>query len=762
MTRPDRSSRPRAARWLRPLRLAVAGFAVLGIACAAAAAPVAATSSEASATVLRGQDQDQAPPSSAASDAPTAELVLAPVEPVLQEESEEFEFRVLIRNRGKQPIADGEVRLELRPQPLSDPDELEDGFPDAGTRIATAEARETAPGGTQEVSLRVPRDELLPDGAQEGVYLLRAALDAGTGPDRSTAAPAALAPIIWEGAGDADPVPLSTIVPLTLPSEVASMPTRQQLERSAQRLVSMIDAAERFGSTLAVDPRIIAGIRAYGEAAPTDAREVLRRLEGTSAPVFLLQFADADPAAQAALGQEALLEPLNLDFITKHGEFPEAEGGDGQRGDGTEASEGAARGGSGRTSDPAPTAGPAEPDAVSGTPPDLGELLAWPEESPTAWPAAGSTDPSTIDLLRRSGIKRVVVDSGNVTWTGGPRVHLRNGEKRVATAIVVDRELRLQAQRALAGEHEIDRSAGLGAIAAELVLAAQNDSAGLVLALDRGATAAPDLPSDASAALLETVADLDWVNPVPIAEQRSGDASLSSDRSRADRAEADQAAAAAEQRLEQLSEALGREPDVQAMSPLLVSPDELIGYQRARLLQLFATRYAGPDGGFRGVAERFAEQDAELLEGVRVTRAESTHLVGTSTRVPVQMHNSLPFDAMIEGEAIPSSAALRVEERVIVPTLIPADGNQHVLVPVRARVSSGESGLVITLRDTVEGREFDTSTIPITISSSIETIALSTLVVLTSALLGLGVWRSVRRRRADAGARRAPAAPSGE
>ncbi len=690
------------------------------------------------------------------------------MEPVLQPDTEEFEFRVLIRNTGADPAPAGELHLELRPQPLADPDELTSGFPDVGTPVTTAEVRETAPDSTQEISLRVPRDDLKLQSGQAGVYLLRASLEPGEDAAARTANPFALAPIIWEGAGTADPVALSTIVPLTLPSDVASMPTREQIDASTQRLMSMIDSAESLGSTLAIDPRIISGIRAYGTAASADAQELLDRLTRTSAPVFLLQFADADPAAQAALGLDELLTPLNFDFVTNHGEFS-AQGTEQGSEQGAEQGSGEHSGQSTETPEPSSGIGPTEGSSEAETPghpvppedsdadtdsdtvPSLSELLNWPEETPTAWPVAGSTDRQTLDLLKRNGIDSVIVDSGNVTRTGGPRVQLRSGQEEIASGVVVDRDLRLQAERALVGEHEIDRASGVGSIAAELVLAAQDGSPGLVLALDRGATTLPDLPSDASSNLLETIAELDWVDPVPIAEQRAGDASLRSASASAGGGSTDDAAAteAAEQRLEQLRAALDREPDVQAMSPLLEQPNELVGYQRARLMQLFATRYAGPNGRFSAVADRYAARDSELLEGVRVTRAESTHLVGTSTRVPVQVHNSLPFDALVTGEITPSSAALSVEERSIEPTLIPADGNQHILVPVLARVSSGESGLVVTLRDTVEGREFDSSTIPISISSSIETIALGTLVGLTTALLGFGVWRSVRRRRAD-------------
>lgn len=64
--------------------------------------------------------------------------------------------------------------------------------------------------------------------------------------------------------------------------------------------------------TIAVDPRIIAGTRALGSNAPGAATTLLDRLERSTSPMFLLQFADADPAVQAALGFETLLQPLGF------------------------------------------------------------------------------------------------------------------------------------------------------------------------------------------------------------------------------------------------------------------------------------------------------------------------------------------------------------------------------------------------------------------------------------------------------------------
>src|SRR5690606_21470127 len=77
----------------------------------------------------------------------------------------------------------------------------------------------------------------------------------------------------------------------------------------------------------------------------------------------------------------------------------------------------------------------------------------------------------------------------------------------------------------------------------------------------------------------------------------------------------------------------------------------------------------------------------------------------------------------------------------------PAGGNTQVLVPVRNRVSSGESGLTITVSDTAMDYVSGTSMQPLTIRSSIETVGLWVLSTLAALLLIFGTVRSLRRRR---------------
>lgn len=709
-------------------------------------------------------------------EAPVPQLHIAPVNAVVADDTEEIEFSILVANPGEEAIPGGTLALFRESVAVASTDDLDAEFSsDDALFMGAQDLDGTAAEGEQVVTVSLPRAEFMLNSFDpEGVYRVQAVLQT-TGEDPAPADSAAEQPadtpedlpdpandslvltattaLVWGGAGDADPIELSTIVPLVMPADTYAVPSKDQLADAMPSLSATLEVAESTASTLAIDPRIIAAIRAYGTDAPAASRDFLDELETTTAPSFLLQFADADPAAQAALGFDELLAPTNLDYITRDGSFPvddaeDAGTEDEDRGGATpgndadapapgrtvpESSASDANGGQNadQNADAGQNAAGGENGAAEGAEPavpgapSLDELLAWPGAMSAAWPSPGEVDAATLDLLRREGIDTVVLDASNVSGATAPHVALGDID-----AIVTDSRLGAAIGQALAAPSEVESLGGVASATAELVLAAAADPGGVVVALDRAAAT----ESESIAGVLEQLTALDWVSPVPVETQAEGTGDLAPGRG-------------LEPRLEQLQAAVDREPEVMAMSPLLEQPEYLVGYQRARLLGLFATRFAATEGGFNAAAERFRTRDAQLLDGVQVIGSADTQLVGTSTRIPVQVHNAMPFDAVVTGEVRPASAALRITERDIESTVVPADGNQIILVPVHTRVSSGSSGLIVTLTDATGSTEFTSETIPISINSSVETIALAILAVLAATLLGLGVWRSVRRRR---------------
>lgn len=350
-----------------------------------------------------------------------------------------------------------------------------------------------------------------------------------------------------------------------------------------------------------------------------------------------------------------------------------------------------------------------------------------------AWPAEGSVDEGTVSFLEANGISSLVLTSENVAQEGGPRAEIGAG-----SALITDAALGEASRQAVSATTETERGAALSEVASRLALSAQTEVPGVVLGMDRGAVADAENPD----ALLTTIGALDWVDPTLHTDQRAGSASLKS-------------ADTLEDRRELLRTAVNRESAVDEVGAILAHPEYLSGYQRTRLLNLFATRYAASDADFPDAAVDFRKRDAELMEGVRAISTEHTQLVGASTRVPVQLRNSLPFEAVVSVRVDPSSAALTLPERSFPDVRVGAEGTEGLLVPVQSRVSSGESGLVVNITDATGKLTIYTGTLSISIRSSVETIALWGLGVLATLLLGFGIWRSVRRRKHQ----REPATP---
>lgn len=679
---------------------------------------------------------------------PSLKLVVAPESPVFTEKDTEATFTVLLRNDGALSVPEGSVELALgerfsggsalpRPEEVAAPDSSEaKPSDDAGapvrTVIATAPIDAVGGGKQQRATITVPIADIpVFSAAGHGVYPLYATYQPSDSASASSLS--AFSPVVWEGPSVAEAsVDLTAIVPLTLPAGVQSMPTRPQLNDAIARLDALVDYAARSHSIVAIDPRIVTAIRAYGTEASPASRDLLERLESGQIPSFLLQYGDADPAAQAALGMTELLQPDGFEFITRFGTWeaqPPSTADPNAPKDSTGAEETDA------TNQPSSEGTGESPETdAEGTEPDTNEtilpptddaLAAWPDGLSAAWPAEGQVGNRTMALLRGAGLDLTVLRSDNVTLTGGPRATLGQ-----SGALVTDAELDAGVRLALTGETETERALGKAQASARLALAASSGVKGLMLGVDREGTAETERPEE----ILQELTAQRWVRSVAHSAQEEGTAQL-------DPGQAD------EERVELLRTALANEPVVLEARATLVSPEYLDSYQRMRLLTLFATKHAAEDARFSTTARQFGERDNELHDGVRLVGTKRAQLVGGSTRIPIQLRNSLPFDAVVTLEVSPTSAALSVPERTFREIHLPEDSSERVLVPAKSRVSSGDSALLLSVTS-VDG-EYTASTgrLDITISSAVETVAVALLGTAAALLFGFGIWRSIRRRR---------------
>lgn len=773
------SRRPRVwAAWMLASALLLSGVFVASTTLVRAHA----TDEPATSGTTEGAQADGTP-----TDTEAVEFVVAPVDPVILASQTDAEFRVLLRNPGERSLPDGSIELSIGEKitggsvitptgPDSTPSGTGDKPPGTGdtdaqasdapapTVIATQQIDVTGGDAEQEFTISVPvADLLLSFSSERGVYRLYAKYVASD--SSSDNALTAYAPIIWQGTNDLTAaVDLSVVVPLLFSADVQSMPTRAQLENAIPNFNSLLGFATRTRATLAIDPRILAAIRGYGDESPTSAQEFLARLERSTLTSFTLQYADADPVAQAAIGLDGLLTPNGLEFITRFGSWssstePDA-GTPGSTPENTDAptagsdtdaastdSESTDAASTDTTStnttstDAAHTDTP-NPDAENSAPatvdtsadpvtgePTLEALGAWPNGMAGAWPANGQVTAETLTLLRKSGLDTTVLSSSNVTLTGGPRATLGS-----STAIVTDTELDSGVQLALQGATEAERELGTAQAQARLALAADTGVKGLILGVDRGGAA----ESGDTEAVLDALTSARWVNSVSTDEQAEGSATL-------------QPGVVDDNRIAALETAVANEATVLKTRALLVRPEYLDSYQRLRLLNLLATRNAAPGIDFVPITAAYAERDDELSGGVSLVGTKKAQLVGVSSRIPVQLRNPLPFDAIVTLTVAPTSAALSMPERHFEKILLPEDSSEGVLVPVRSRVSSGESAILLSVTSVDGEHTTSTDVLPVSISTSVESIALAVLAAAAALLFGFGIWRSVRRRRQASG-----------
>lgn len=709
---------------------------------------------------------------------PQPELVVAPENPVIKSTSEEFRFEVLLKNSTDQPLGAGTITLSIDNDRAETAADLTPEVERESLELGSIGAIVTEGGEDQRLELVVSRDDFpLLFTREAGAYPIHAefaesdpkAQDAGVpGLTASTS-------VVWNDAAATSPLPVTLVVPLVLPGSVEALPSRDELASSASRLTQLLDAAEQRHATIAVDPRIIAATRALGSNAPGAATALVERLESSPSPLFLLQFADADPAVQAALGFEALMQPIGFDHATALGAFeaPSQEGSANQgtangtapestSADGTAPSpDGAAastasgdnaNGDDANGAEPSTAADAAGPDGtpaetapkvdpVTGVP-TLEALLSLDSARPGAWPAGGEVDSATLALLQSAGLTSLVLDSNNVSNATTPRVTLGNFE-----ALVADASAGRAARASISGATATERAAGAAELASHLALSAQSGAGGLVLALDRGALA--DIADPLR--IFDTIDALPWVQTVSERLQSSGTAEL-------------RAGASTEERRELLRATIARSAQIDELAPLLTEPDYLTEYQRERLLAALATRYAEPDVDFAAIDEQTKARDNELLNGVKPLVSENTQLVGALSNVPITLSNSLPFEALVTLHAAPTSAAIAVTERDF-EVRVPAVGSANVLVPVHSRVSSGGAGLLLQVRDVENDQSFASALHPLTLRTAVETTLIWVLGSAAALLLGFGVWRSVRRRRgatAATGAAAATGSPASE
>ncbi|KRC61531.1 hypothetical protein ASE14_11800 [Agromyces sp. Root81] len=706
---------------------AVAAFAVLTSAPLAANATVSAAAEPTAQTVASTVD------GVALRVAPTAATTIAPEAPVTLE--------VEVVNATTEPIPAGTLRLVRSDDTIDDPAEIDTWLTQAsgpdgadaidGTIVAEIDSATLAPGAVDVVSVTLPPEtvddiddspvlgfgaELLVDGA-----LVATSAEVFANSALPVASPTALA----------------ITYPLTVPASSTGRLSADDLATwtSPFGLLSrQLDAVAGRSVTVAIDPRIIASIRALGSSAPATAVAWLERLAGIPNEIFPLAYADADVAAQAQLGIPALLAPTGFSDVLDAANFAAPTEGDDTATEGDDAG-----GDGGATASPTPTPTAPAPDAL----PTTEELLAWPyTRTDIAWPADDTIATGDLAYLGAAGLTTSILSPGNVA----PGSQWANAASTVdgASAVVADSRLTAPLREATSALSDTEWRAAVGQLSAELALidAADVRPTALLATIARGT----GTQSERLEATLDELAANPWATSASFTDV-VGAPPVS--RTLIDEPET-------QQRIANVERIIRTGENITAFATVLEDPTILSDPTRRDALALLDVAWIADRTAWDAAVGEWLVAQRRTLGAVSVVPSSPINVVSSETGVPTTILNALPYPVTVVVDVAPSNGRLIVEDQATV-TIAP-ESRTTTTVPVAAGIGSGSVTLTVSLTS-VDGVPIGSPvSIPANVQADWEGLGAAIIGIIVVVFFGVGVWRNIRRLRR----KRAEAAANGE
>jgi hypothetical protein len=510
---------------------------------------------------------------------------------------------------------------------------------------------------------------------------------------------------------------LSIAMPVTAPTGQNGLISAESLTTYTAAggvLSRQLDGAAGRGVALAVDPMIIASIRALGADAPESATDWLDRLAAISNETFALQFADADGAVQAASGLDALLQPSSLDFAVPPdyaAPVPTASA----------------------TPDPTDSPDPVDEEPAEDVRPALDELLGfeWSMDG-MLWPAEGTVTTDDLEVFANSDVQETILGSGNVADATAHPAASRVGERDVlVTDDAVSAALRDAAEAVTAS----DFADAVSTLSAELAVSAREQGVtgrAMLATLDRGWPPTASRLGEA----LDAVSGLPTVDPIALSDVRAEeriDVSLAGVEPDASRTDA-------------VARLMDREAQLTEFSAVLTVPELLTGRERVQILSLLSVDWIDMGDEWTDALVEHGRQTSDLLDSVSILNSSDVLLVGNESAIPFGVRNDSPYDVRVMIEATPSNIRLDVGDPQTVE--VAAGSRQTVRVPVKAQLGNGDVGLTVTL-STVSGLPIGQPvTATVAVRADWEGIGAVIAVLLLVAMLVAGIIRTVLRRRA--------------
>jgi hypothetical protein len=521
------------------------------------------------------------------------------------------------------------------------------------------------------------------------------------------------------------PVSVSIVMPLSVPPTTTGLIDAATLTAYTQPgglLIRQLDAVAGSAVAIGLDPMVVASIRVLGSAAPASALAFLERLQAASNEVFLLAYADSDPALLAGANGGQELEPLGFDFAIDPADF------------GPAATPTPTVSGQPVDPDPVKTGIATDPDGDTEPPPlpTTDDVLAWPATLPSiAWPAEGTVTSTGLHTLSGLGYADVLLSGANVSEVSTAVVDLDEIDGIVAddqvTAAVRDATY---ASTAVAFQEAAARL-----ITALQARVAETPGRTIVATLDRRWTFSSLRIGDVLNAIGSAAASQNVTLSEVLAGPRGGAELVEPETG--DRPDV----------TARLVDAAGDEVAFLAIAPAAAT---ITQPRRLALLGLAASGWDADDPTWTTATDAFLTASRGTLDAVQITEGSDLLLLSSTSSLRMQVSNALPVAVTVYLAVRPLRPLLNVKDPSVEVTIEP-DSTSTASVAVES-ITNGDVTVQAQLHD-AGGRPLgDARFVKVILQAGWETagtLIASTLVVL---VFGGGLVRSILRRRREAAA----------
>jgi hypothetical protein len=532
--------------------------------------------------------------------------------------------------------------------------------------------------------------------------------------------------IVWNSANTLTPVSLALATPLTVPGSTTgliSSATLAEYTSPTGILTRQLDQAFDRHIALGIDPMVIVSIRILGTSAPATARDWLDRLAATTNEVFPLTYADSDAAGASQAGAAAILAPTS--FIIDPRLFP------------------------GYTVPPtaSPTTSPtpnpsATPNPTLWTTKTITNWTYTPALANLVWPSDDTVTEANLDAFATAGYTSTILSSGNVTY---PDLEFTPGAAAVVakrSAAVSDAQLSELVRAAAAAPDDAHWQKAMADLSAGIAMVVNQRTGGareFLATLDRS-----DPGSDSRLAqTMQGISALPWAALGKLADVVGSATSTAATISPKPESAT---------RIATIQRMLASEVRLGSFSSVLADPTVLTGERRLSMLAVLANTWNTQLPAWQTAAGKYLASSAKMLNSVQIARTGSQALLSDTVNLGVSVTNELPWPVTVLVQVASPTGAIRVEKSPISLT-IEANSQAKASVPVKA-LANGDVVLSAALSSATGVAVGPTRSLDVNVQAGWESAITAGFALLVFGVFGLGIYRSIakRRKREKAGA----------